>query len=190
MIWAVTWQNQQSDCAPSEDSDQPGHWQSLIRVFAVRSMGSWGPKLSSCGQRRFWSDWVDAEADLSLRWAHPYFVGFVMPRLNYQILFWLIHRITVNVGKLHHAQDILNDLYLLAFVCLRFYVPVNNTTVMSRLCFWTVGLLSNFRQEEWQTQALLCTRQSTHLSHVMKLWFFSSSIKSFFKHACAAIQWG
>ena len=24
-IWAATWQNQQSDCAPSEDSDQPGH---------------------------------------------------------------------------------------------------------------------------------------------------------------------
>ena len=30
----MTWQNQQSDCAPSEDSDQP-----LIRVFAVRSVG-------------------------------------------------------------------------------------------------------------------------------------------------------
>ena len=27
--------NQQSDCAPSEDSDQPGHLPSLIRVFAV-----------------------------------------------------------------------------------------------------------------------------------------------------------
>ena len=27
-------------CAPSEDSDQPGHPPSLIRVFAVRSMGS------------------------------------------------------------------------------------------------------------------------------------------------------
>ena len=38
--WAATWQNQQSDCAPSEDSDQPGHPPSLIRVFAVRSMGS------------------------------------------------------------------------------------------------------------------------------------------------------
>ena len=36
MIWAATWQNQQSDCAPSEDSDQPGHPPSLIRVFAVR----------------------------------------------------------------------------------------------------------------------------------------------------------
>ena len=28
--------NQQSVCAPSEDSDQPGHSPSLIRVFAVR----------------------------------------------------------------------------------------------------------------------------------------------------------
>ena len=29
-----------NDSAPSEDSDQPGHPPSLIRVFAVRSMGS------------------------------------------------------------------------------------------------------------------------------------------------------
>ena len=36
VIWAATWQNQQSDCAPSEDSDQPRHPPSLIRVFAVR----------------------------------------------------------------------------------------------------------------------------------------------------------
>ena len=27
-------------CAPSEDSDQPGHPPSLIRVFAVRTMGN------------------------------------------------------------------------------------------------------------------------------------------------------
>ena len=25
-IRATTWQNQQSNCVPSEDSDQPGHW--------------------------------------------------------------------------------------------------------------------------------------------------------------------
>ena len=36
----------------SEDSDQPGHQPSLIRVFAVRSKGSQGPKLSSRGQRK------------------------------------------------------------------------------------------------------------------------------------------
>ena len=31
--------NQQNDCAPIEDSDQPGYPLSLIRVFAVRWMG-------------------------------------------------------------------------------------------------------------------------------------------------------
>ena len=28
-----------------------------------------------------WSDWADAQPDLSLRWAHTHFVGFVMRRL-------------------------------------------------------------------------------------------------------------
>ena len=36
--------------APSEDSVQRGHPPSL--VFAVRLMGSLGPKLYSCGQRK------------------------------------------------------------------------------------------------------------------------------------------
>ena len=35
--WVVTWQNQQNECVPSEDSD---HLPSLIRVFTVRSVGS------------------------------------------------------------------------------------------------------------------------------------------------------
>ena len=30
---------------PSEDSDQPGHPPSLIRVFAVRPVVAWGPVL-------------------------------------------------------------------------------------------------------------------------------------------------
>ena len=30
---AATKQNQQNECAPSEDSDQPGHPPSLIRIF-------------------------------------------------------------------------------------------------------------------------------------------------------------
>ena len=33
----------QPACAPGEASDQPGHPPSLIRVFAVRSMGSKDP---------------------------------------------------------------------------------------------------------------------------------------------------
>ena len=69
-ICAATWQNQQSDCAPSEDSDQPGHPPSLIRVFAVRMKKAWVLSYPLSAQRRLRSDWADAQADLSLRWAH------------------------------------------------------------------------------------------------------------------------
>ena len=54
---------------PSEDSDQPAHPRSMIRVFAGRSVGSQGSKASSARQRGFWSDCVDTHADLSPRWA-------------------------------------------------------------------------------------------------------------------------
>ena len=47
--------NQQSDCAPAKTQIS----------LAIRP------------------DWADAQADLSLRWAHTHFVGFVMSRLNY-----------------------------------------------------------------------------------------------------------
>ena len=36
-------------------------------------------------ERRLWSDWADAQADLSLRWAHSHFVGSVMRRLNFEL---------------------------------------------------------------------------------------------------------
>ena len=80
-IWATTWQNQQNECAPSEDSDQPGHPPSLIRVFAVRMKKAWSLSYPLSAQQRLWSDWVDAQADLSLHWAHTHFVGFVMSQL-------------------------------------------------------------------------------------------------------------
>ena len=68
-------------CVPSEDSDQPGHPPSLIRVFAVRMKKVWVLSYPLSAQRRLLSDWADAQADLSLRWAHSHFVGFVMRRL-------------------------------------------------------------------------------------------------------------
>ena len=52
-------------------------------VFALRSMGSKGPKLSSCGQRRLWSDWADAQADLCLRWEHIILLGLSWGGSNY-----------------------------------------------------------------------------------------------------------
>ena len=70
-------------CAPNEDSDQPGYPPSLIRVFAVRLKKAWVLSYPLSAQRRLWSHWADAQADLSLRWVHTHFVGFVMSRLKY-----------------------------------------------------------------------------------------------------------
>ena len=66
-VGAASWQNQQNECAPSKDSDQPGHPPSLIRVFAVCMKKAWVlsyPRL------------------ICLRWAHSHFVGFVMRRFK------------------------------------------------------------------------------------------------------------
>ena len=75
-IWAAVRQNKQEWRAPSEDSDQPGHSPSLIRVFTVRFKTSEKPKAPPCGQRRLWSDWTDAQADLNLRRVHISFCLF------------------------------------------------------------------------------------------------------------------
>ena len=83
-IWAATGQNQQNKYAPSEDSDQ-----SLIRVFAVRRKKPWILIYQLNAQRRLWSDWADAQANLSLRWAHTHFVGFVIS--------WLIYTFRIKV---------------------------------------------------------------------------------------------
>ena len=58
------------ECAPSEDSDQPAHPRSLIRVFTGHCVDSQGSKTSSGGQRRLWSDCANAQTDPRFRWAH------------------------------------------------------------------------------------------------------------------------
>ena len=65
---------------------------SLIRVFAVRMKKAWVLSRPLSAKRRLWSDWADVQADLSLRWAHSHFVGFVTRRLSYCCrLTFLIH---------------------------------------------------------------------------------------------------
>ena len=81
--WAASRQYQQNDKAPSKDSEQPGHSPSLIRIFAVHMMKAWTLSYPLSAQWRLWSDWADAQADLSLaqsdlslRWAHMPFCRF------------------------------------------------------------------------------------------------------------------
>ena len=76
-IWATSWQNQQNDlCIRPAKTQISLCIRPVWSVFAVRSMGSWGPDVSSCGQRRLWSDWMDAQADLSFRWVHMQFCWY------------------------------------------------------------------------------------------------------------------
>ena len=64
-------------------------------VWSESSLSAWR-KLGSLATRwahsADWSDWADAQADLSLRWAHIHFVGFVMSRLkcNHKGSLWFI----------------------------------------------------------------------------------------------------
>ena len=59
--WTATWQNQQCVCAPSEDSDQPGHSPSLIRGFAVHMKKAWVLNYSLSAQRRLRSAWASSD---------------------------------------------------------------------------------------------------------------------------------
>ena len=73
--WATTWQNQQNECVPSEDPDQPGHLPNLIRVFAVCMKKAWVLSYPLSAQRRLWPDWADAGRT-------GQFAGFVVRQLK------------------------------------------------------------------------------------------------------------
>ena len=47
-------------------------------VFALRMKKHWVLSYALSTQGRLWSDWADAQADLSIHWARTHFVGFVM----------------------------------------------------------------------------------------------------------------
>ena len=80
--WTGASKTNKTTCAPGKDSNQPGHPPSLIRVFPIRMKNALVLGYLLSAQRKFWSDWADAQADRSLRWAHMSFCWFVMRRLN------------------------------------------------------------------------------------------------------------
>ena len=58
--------NNKMTFSPSEDSDQPGHPPSLMRVFAVRMKKHWILSYQLSALRKRWSDWTAAQAESSL----------------------------------------------------------------------------------------------------------------------------
>ena len=90
--------NQQYGCAASEDSDQPGHPPSLIRVFAVRMKKGWNlsyPLNMLNAQRRLWNvrDWT------CLR---PHFPGD--KTVFYGLYLTLVFVVTVQSDNIAHIR--------------------------------------------------------------------------------------
>ena len=126
---------------------------SLIRIFTVRSMGSWWPNVPSCGHWRLWSDWADAQADLSLRWAHMPFcrfcheaaqMWFVLDRwysINYAIVFscsqlctyWPILTCKLDLYWITAINSI--HIHWMCPVCLCSYYPKDRK--VSRMTEWS-----------------------------------------------------
>ena len=63
-------------CTPNEDSNQPAHARSLIRVFVVGMKNFASLAIRKCAQWRFWSDCANAQADMNFRWAHFWWYVF------------------------------------------------------------------------------------------------------------------
>ena len=117
MIWAASRQNQQNGICASEDSDQPGHPPSLIRVFATH----WAHSEGSDQTRRLHRlIWVFAGRICLL-------IGFVIWRLNYLLLYaspwkWNLYAWT----PIDWFEDLKTDLHLFLYFrhfCLRHSMP-------------------------------------------------------------------
>ena len=103
-IWATSWQNQQCGCAPSEDSDQPGHPPSLIRVFAGHMKKAWDLSYLLSTQRRLWSDRTDAQADLSLRWVQS-FCWFCNEAAHIYLHPWIFASLEITHKMIKHVAN-------------------------------------------------------------------------------------
>ena len=135
LTWATTWQNQLCGCVPSQDSHQPGHQPSLIRVFAVCMKKAWVLSYPMSAQRRLWSDWADAQADLSLCCAHIHFVGFVMRWLTF-LSFYILEQFRA-----------LSDTFMDIFYYFFFYGPLR-LLIPFELCPLLKGAKARVLQEK------------------------------------------
>ena len=86
--WKNVWLNEPRHDKTNKMSVRPAKTQISLGIRPVSSESSlcaqWVAKDPSFvhADNEDWSDWADAQADLSLRWAHSHIVGFVMSRLK------------------------------------------------------------------------------------------------------------
>ena len=83
---------------------KPTKWHPPSLISLRCALNGWlRTKFSSCGQRRFWSNWADDQADLSLLWAHMPFC-------------WFCHEVAHFMA---HFRELPEDVREVSHVCLQ-----------------------------------------------------------------------
>ena len=93
LIWAITVKKRTVGHVRQRSFKSACVFRSLIRIFTERVLVSKGCKHSSRGQRWFWSDCGNTQADLSLRWTQSQKVRF----LTLPLIEFFVH--SSNQGK-------------------------------------------------------------------------------------------
>ena len=119
-------------CAPSEDSDQPGHLPSLVRVLAVCMKEPWVLSYPMSAQRRLWSDCADAQADLSLWWARRSFLARLYVRSTRRAIV-----VTPVIRVLIRIPVTLRQ----SFICKFFRSSYLDSHSSESIHIWTIGTL-------------------------------------------------
>ena len=104
-------------------------------VFAVRVKKHWVLCYPLSAQRRHWSDWADAQADLSLHLVHSHFVGFVMRRLK-----WATSRENLSAGGCDQAR----------------HNPACSATETEILDLASIHYPCSEQQRRWSDSELIC----------------------------------
>ena len=115
----------------------------LIRVVAVRMKKAWVLIYPFSTQRRLLSAWADAQAELILRWAHSYCVGFIMRRLRCLLA-------AQRRWEIYPSAKLLFELYLSAY----------NIVIISIFSYISRSMIkqTNWPLREAKTQISLGTR--------------------------------
>ena len=136
-----------------------------MRVFAVRMKNAWVLSYPLSAQRRLWSDWANAQADLSLRRAHMLFCRFChalgeqmkmrecCPLMPPRHIFTLhdifishyLYRISIQstlvISKSKGLSELLRDIHTATYQNCRIKEKINRTTTFNKcICDWTLEI--------------------------------------------------
>ena len=176
--------------ANNKGADQPAHLHSLISVFVVRCLDSIISRFYSQNFKTLASfcGCADRFASVLVRnsWRQvlSYF-GSAWKFILLTVYSRLLDKKNTHTKKLDYSSCISavrRPICFLAFYR-RFLFNIETIKIVSWVVHCLTVLLLRYHDAQIQIVYM-------YLSNLVRLWYFSSSVNSFFKRACTAIQWG